>query len=373
MHHCLALAARARRLGDDALGGEGVACDFVGDAVGRGVQRPHDAHAADAHHVGGESARLVAADDGGATEGLHRRERAHDGVALGHLLGAQRQARGHHRGEALGNGRHRERHRNLEVVHGAAQDASMRGVGEVADVHNPHQDANHRNDLSKEGAKLVQLLLQRSHLLRGLGHGRVDLADGGLNPARRHHCARAPHRHHRPGEQHGRLVLVHRVDRGARLYVLEHAVRLAGEDGLVATQLGGEDLHDARVAGHLGTHRHLHHVPGHKLARRNHLEAPAAQHRRQVRLQRLQLLNRLLRVGLRHNPNRGVGHEDEHDDQRLDKRSAALSVKHGQEEGDDGGGNQDLDQQVVKLLEHELPEGHALVRRHFVPAKLELP
>lgn len=26
MHHCLALAARARRLGDDALGGEGVAC-----------------------------------------------------------------------------------------------------------------------------------------------------------------------------------------------------------------------------------------------------------------------------------------------------------------------------------------------------------
>lgn len=36
---------------------------------------------------------------------------------------------------------------HLEVVHGAAQDASMRGVGEVADVHNPHQDANHRNDL----------------------------------------------------------------------------------------------------------------------------------------------------------------------------------------------------------------------------------
>ncbi len=55
----------------------------------------------------------------GASERLHAGQRAHDGVALGHAPRAQRQAGGHHGRQPLGDGRHRQRHGNLEVVDGA--------------------------------------------------------------------------------------------------------------------------------------------------------------------------------------------------------------------------------------------------------------
>lgn len=45
---------------------------------------------------------------------------AHNGVAFGHFARAERQARGHHGREALWDGCHRQRDRNLEVVDGAS-------------------------------------------------------------------------------------------------------------------------------------------------------------------------------------------------------------------------------------------------------------
>ena len=52
----------------------------------------------------------------GAPERLHRGQASHDGVVLGHASCAQRQACGDHCWQALRDGRHRQRHRYLEVV-----------------------------------------------------------------------------------------------------------------------------------------------------------------------------------------------------------------------------------------------------------------
>ena len=67
----------------------------------------------DGHLVGGEGARLVGADDGGAAKRLDGGQLADDDVAVGHATGAEREAERDHRGEPLGDGRHAERDRNL--------------------------------------------------------------------------------------------------------------------------------------------------------------------------------------------------------------------------------------------------------------------
>ena len=64
--------------------------------------RPHR------HFILSQRPRLVRADHRGAAQGLHRRQPADQGVAFGHPADAQRQGDGHDRGQALGDGRHRE-------------------------------------------------------------------------------------------------------------------------------------------------------------------------------------------------------------------------------------------------------------------------
>lgn len=69
-------------------------------------------------------------------------------------------------------------HGDLEVVDGTADPgASVHGVAEVADVDEPHGDADERDDLGQLLAKLVQLLLQRRALLLRARHLVADLAD----------------------------------------------------------------------------------------------------------------------------------------------------------------------------------------------------
>lgn len=70
------------------------------------------------HFVGGKGARLVRADDRGGAKSFNRRERAHDGVLLGHLHRAQGKASSNNSGETLGDGRDGKRDGNLEVVNG---------------------------------------------------------------------------------------------------------------------------------------------------------------------------------------------------------------------------------------------------------------
>lgn len=88
-----------------------------------------------------------------------------------------------------------QRHSDLEVVDGAADPgAAVHGVVEVADVDDPHGDADERDDLGELLAELVQLLLQRRALLLRARHLVADLAD--LRGARcgHHHAHRLARR-----------------------------------------------------------------------------------------------------------------------------------------------------------------------------------
>ena len=63
----------------------------------------------------------------------------------------------------------------------------------------------------------------------------------------------------------------------------------------------------------------------------------------------------------------GVCEQDEQDDEGLDKggdRVLAL-LEEGQHEGDGRGQQEDLDQEVVELLQHQLPQGAALLGREL--------
>ena len=69
-------------------------------------------------------------------------------------------------------------HGDLEVVDGTADPgAAVHGVAEVADVDEPHGDADERDDLGQLLAKLVQLLLQGRLLLLCGRHLVTDLTD----------------------------------------------------------------------------------------------------------------------------------------------------------------------------------------------------
>ena len=53
--------------------------------------------------------------------------------------------------------------------------------------------------------------------------------------------------------------------------------------------------------------------------------------------------------------NNSVGNEDEEDDKGLDEGGDGVVVfKEGEDEGDDGGEEEDLDEQVVKLFQDQL-------------------
>jgi len=135
-------------------------------------------HPGDRHLIGGQGSRLVRADDGGAAQGLHRRQAADDGVLLGHAAGAQGQAGGDDGGKTLGDGGYGQRHSDLEVVDGPADPgASVDGVAKVADVDDPHGDADEGDDLGQLRAELIQLLLQGRLLLLGGRHLVADLTD----------------------------------------------------------------------------------------------------------------------------------------------------------------------------------------------------
>lgn len=116
-----------------------------------GSQTKQGADLADGHLVGGQSASLVGADDGGAAEGLYRGQGAHDGVLLGHTSGSQSQAGGDDSRQSLRDGSHSQGHSNLEVVDGTLQPgASVSGVIEVSDVDGPHSHTHNGDHLQQQ-------------------------------------------------------------------------------------------------------------------------------------------------------------------------------------------------------------------------------
>lgn len=87
------------------------------------------------HLVLGQCAGLIGADDRRRTEGLHGRQAANESMAFHHLLHPQRQADGHHSGQALGNRSDRQADRNHEELgdHGNSQRLAGQNGAQNAD------------------------------------------------------------------------------------------------------------------------------------------------------------------------------------------------------------------------------------------------
>ena len=61
-----------------------------------------------------------------------------------------------------------------------------------------------------------------------------------------------------------------------------------------------------------------------------------------------------------------IGNEDEEDDKGLDEGGDGVVVfKEGEDEGDDGGEEEDLDEQVVKLFQDQLENGLSSLHRQL--------
>ena len=68
----------------------------------------------------------------------------------------------------------------------------MRGIPEVPDVDEPHEDADNRDDLGEHISKLIQLSLQRSLFANLRRYGFVNVADGRVLTRKDNDRARAP-------------------------------------------------------------------------------------------------------------------------------------------------------------------------------------
>ena len=209
-------------------------------------------HLADRHHVGGEGAGLVGADDGGAAESLHGGQRADDGVLGGHPPGAQGEAGGDDGGQTLRDGGNSQSNGDLEVVDSTLDPgATVSGVVEVSNVDGPDSNADESDHLGELLTELVELLLEGSLDLLSLSHLVSDLANGGVGAGTDDDTPGLAGSHIGAGEDDVLLVLVDGPGVGDGLGVLDDRHRLSGQDGLVNTEGGGVDLYQTEVGGNL--------------------------------------------------------------------------------------------------------------------------
>eukprot|EP00053_Salpingoeca_punica_P015069 m.137833 g.137833 ORF g.137833 m.137833 type:complete len:1067 (-) comp16613_c0_seq1:133-3333(-) len=339
-----------------------------------GVGRVDNEEARHRHLVGGQRAGLVGADDGGAAQGLHRRELADKGVLLGHAAGAQSQAGGDDGGKTLGDGGDGEGDGDFEVVNGALEPvAAMHGVAEMADVDEPDEDADVGDVLAEGVAKFLDALLERGLAVLLLADRLADLANLRVGAGRDDNADSVADRDVGAGEADVELVLVN----GAALDGIDnlvHAGVLAGENGLVHTQVARLDLEHAHVGGDLVADGNLDDVAGHKLARLDLAEVTLvllAQDLGRLRLVLLERLDGVLCVALLPDADGGVADEDDQDDKRLNESRDLLALvllEEGQHKGDDSSAEQDAHKRVLKLLDDEGQHGLAFLGRQLVGA-----
>mmetsp|Transcript_24749 Transcript_24749/g.59665 ORF Transcript_24749/g.59665 Transcript_24749/m.59665 type:complete len:432 (+) Transcript_24749:2089-3384(+) len=341
------------------------------------VHGEDDLHAG--HFVGGERPRLVGADDVGAPQCLHGGELPHNGVLGGHLSGSKGEAGGDDGGQALGDGRHGQGHRDLEVVDAALEDGAVDGIEEVIVIDRPHQDADDADDLAQQVSELVDLLLEGGVLLvlgRGLDR-ELDLSYFRLHANVRDDADGDPS-HHRGGSEHHVGLGLHDevvVCHLRRLRILRDRLGFARELALIDAQRRGLELHDARVGRDAIPHLHLDDVPRDDIPAVDGPHLPVSHDARGLGLELLERIQCGLGVGLLPHAHDGVQDEDDEDDDGFDVGEYPLLVgvlsrvvEVGEGEGDDGGGEQDLHEGVVELLEDELPEGGGVLLVEFVPA-----
>merc|ERR1712013_825201 len=85
------------------------------------------------------------------------------------------------------------------------------------------------------------------------------------------------------------------------------------------------------------------------------------------------LLDSLLSVPLLPDADNSVGDQDEQDDKGLDEGGDRVVIlEEGEDEGDDGGEEQDLDEQVIELFQDQLKDGLSLLDGQLIGAVLLL-
>ncbi len=217
--------------------------------------RPHPRHL---HAVLRERSGLVRADDGDRAQRLHRRQPAHERVALRHLPGPHGQRHGHDRRQRLGNRGHREAHRREEH--------ERQGL--------PAQQAGDEHDRADAECRERQALaeVRQAPLQRGLalGGGLEELGDAAQ--FRGHAGCRGDSAPATVGD-HGALVghvgaiAESGVAGGDGRDLLVHRERLAGERGLLDLQAHRFD--QAQVRRHDVARLEEHEIAGHQFAGRD--------------------------------------------------------------------------------------------------------
>ncbi len=306
-------------------------------------------HAAHRHLVARERAGLVGADHRGRAQGLHRRELAHDHVAPGHALHAQREHNRGDRGEPLGHGGHGQAHAQQQHIHQRPQVAHA--------AHHYDSDAHHHGDDDHHDAEqpphAPELALQRGRLLLGILKRVGDLADLSAGAGGRHHGAATARGHGGAAKKHIAAVAQRRlvVERRA---VLAHAGALAGEGRLGHAH--GDRLEHAGIGGQRVALLDQQQVARHQLGGHDLLLSPVAQHTGVGRGEGAQRGNRLLGAILLHKAEHAVEQHDREDGERLE-RHALIALDQPGDERDRGGDEQQAGERVAELGEEAQPGG----------------
>ena len=293
------------------------------------------------HFVLGEGARLVRTDHRHRPQGLHRLELLHDGVLLGHLLGAHGLDDGDNGAEGLGDGGHRQGHGEHEGVQdglGAEPSRVVQGQGE-------HAHADDEDDHGQPAAELVQALLERSLAPLGLVHQGGHLSQLGVHAGAGDHHQGPAIGDQRAGEhQVFPVPKGHLVPLNDRLGLL-HPLALAGEGALVHFQ--GVVMQNAAVGHHHIPRLQLHNIAGDDLGGGDHQPLSVPKHPGGGGGHGLQALQGFFRLAVLD----GAQHRVEDQHRKDDNGALHIAGQH----GDHSGGNENHHQQVLELLQEHLP------------------
>ncbi|MNF58306.1 hypothetical protein D3C84_398580 [compost metagenome] len=323
----------------------------------RGVSHARHVEAADSgvdalhgHFIAGQGTGLVGADHGHCAQAFHCRQPTDDGSAVGHALHAQGQDDGQHRWQAFGDGGHRQAnggHQHLVSAIAAQQYAEGKGG------HGQHQDD--QGELAGEARHVrQQRRLQLLHRAQQVADAsQFGFARGG------HHQADAA-----AGADQGAGV-------GHAVAVAQAGVLGDGLAGLVAGHgfAGERRFFDTQVSGFQQAQVRRHAVAGfqqHQVARHQFLCRHLAHFAIALdpAVQGEQLLDRAHGVfGLAFLDEADHGVDQHHTEDHCGIEPFA------QGQGDQGGCQQHIDQQVVELQEEALQRPGAGPFRQAVGAE----
>ncbi len=308
------------------------------------------------HLVAGQRAGLVGADHRDGTDGLDRGQAADDGVAPRHGLNANRQRDGHHRGQPLGNCRHRNAHDGHEQF-GEVLMPDEIAIGE--------QQARGEKDQERQPPReVVELRDERRRQLLHIRQQPADAPDFRRLAGRHHEAARRALRHQRARPQHGCAVSQRRLPR-RRFGVLLDRNGFARQDRLLDGQSPG--FQNPQIGWHLVARLQQHDVAGHQF-RPADSDAPAAAQDGGARRQHgADGGHRRLRLALLHIADHRIGQNHGDDHRRV--HPVLQARRH------HGGTEQHIDQHIVELRQepHERPAaaclGQAVGAMHGQPPR----